>query len=83
MVGTPLPYDNLDELRGRLAELSPALVAYGDVQDNNYFAQANQLAQVYTTKVPMSKILGGDINGVVLDSKNIPSKFLKYWYFKG
>ncbi|CAG9112175.1 unnamed protein product [Plutella xylostella] len=45
VVGAGLPYDTLDEVRGRLAELSPALVAYGDVQENNYFAQARALAQ--------------------------------------
>lgn len=45
VVGVPLPYDNLDEVRGRLSELSPALVTYGDVQDNNYFAQARALAK--------------------------------------
>ncbi|XP_026321244.1 NADH-ubiquinone oxidoreductase 75 kDa subunit, mitochondrial [Hyposmocoma kahamanoa] len=51
VVGTPLPYDNLDEVRGRLAELSPALVAYGEVPDNNYFAQATQLAQSFQKPV--------------------------------
>ncbi|CAH0725586.1 unnamed protein product, partial [Brenthis ino] len=45
VVGARLPYDSLDEVRARLAEVSPALVAYGDVQDNNYFAQARALAQ--------------------------------------
>lgn len=72
MVGVPLPYDDLDELRGRLAELSPALVAYGDVQDNNYFAQATQLSQV--TKLPTSKI-----GGMVLNKKYEyvePTRFL-------
>ncbi|CAK1555738.1 unnamed protein product [Leptosia nina] len=45
VLGARLPYDNLDEVRDRLAEISPALVAYGDVQNNNYFAQARALAQ--------------------------------------
>ncbi|XP_004931716.1 NADH-ubiquinone oxidoreductase 75 kDa subunit, mitochondrial [Bombyx mori] len=45
VVGERLPYDNLDEVRARMSEISPALVAYGDVQDNNYFAQATALAQ--------------------------------------
>lgn len=45
VAGARLPYDTLDELRDRLAELSPTLVAYGDVQPNNYFAQARALAQ--------------------------------------
>ncbi|KAJ8712444.1 hypothetical protein PYW07_005286 [Mythimna separata] len=45
VVGQRLPYDTLDEVRDRLSEISPALVTYGDVQDNNYFAQARSLAQ--------------------------------------
>ncbi|CAB3230761.1 unnamed protein product [Arctia plantaginis] len=45
VIGERLPYDNLDEVRDRLSEISPALVAYGDVQENNYFAQARALAQ--------------------------------------
>ncbi|KPJ00242.1 NADH-ubiquinone oxidoreductase 75 kDa subunit, mitochondrial [Papilio xuthus] len=46
VVGERLPYDNLDEVRDRLSQVSPALVAYGDLQNNNYFAQARALAQV-------------------------------------
>lgn len=46
VVGERLPYDSLDEVRDRLSQVSPALVSYGDVQDNNYFAQARALAQV-------------------------------------
>ncbi|XP_026746330.1 NADH-ubiquinone oxidoreductase 75 kDa subunit, mitochondrial [Trichoplusia ni] len=45
VVGERLPYDSLDEVRDRLSQVSPALVSYGDVQDNNYFAQARALAQ--------------------------------------
>ncbi|XP_013148064.1 PREDICTED: NADH-ubiquinone oxidoreductase 75 kDa subunit, mitochondrial [Papilio polytes] len=45
VVGERLPYDNLDEVRDRLSQVSPALVAYGDLQNNNYFAQARALAQ--------------------------------------
>ncbi|CAG4960157.1 unnamed protein product [Parnassius apollo] len=45
VVGVRLPYDNLDEVRDRLSEISPALVTYGDMQNNNYFAQARALAQ--------------------------------------
>ncbi|XP_026495934.1 NADH-ubiquinone oxidoreductase 75 kDa subunit, mitochondrial [Vanessa tameamea] len=45
VVGSRLPYDNIDEVRTRLSEVSPALVAYGEVQDNNYFAQARMLSQ--------------------------------------
>ncbi|XP_050348047.1 NADH-ubiquinone oxidoreductase 75 kDa subunit, mitochondrial [Nymphalis io] len=45
VVGTRLPYDTIDEVRARLGEVSPTLVAYGEVQDNNYFAQARSLSQ--------------------------------------
>lgn len=33
-------------MRDRLAEVSPNLVRYGDVEEANYFAQASALAQV-------------------------------------
>lgn len=45
VIGERLPYDNLDEVRDRLSQISPALVTYGDVQANNYFAQARTLAR--------------------------------------
>ncbi|KAG0711003.1 NADH-ubiquinone oxidoreductase subunit, mitochondrial [Chionoecetes opilio] len=45
IVGVKLPYDNLAEVRDRLAELSPNLTRYGDVEEANYFAQASALAQ--------------------------------------
>ncbi|OWR42401.1 NADH-ubiquinone oxidoreductase subunit [Danaus plexippus plexippus] len=45
VVGARLPYDNLEEVRARLAEVCPSMVSYGDVQNNNYFAQARDLAQ--------------------------------------
>ncbi|KAH9639610.1 hypothetical protein HF086_010017 [Spodoptera exigua] len=45
IIGERLPYDNLDEVRDRLSQISPALVTYGNVEDNNYFAQARSLAQ--------------------------------------
>ncbi|XP_059048656.1 NADH-ubiquinone oxidoreductase 75 kDa subunit, mitochondrial isoform X2 [Achroia grisella] len=45
VVGERLPYNNLDEVRDRLGEISPALVSYGEVQENNYFAQARALSQ--------------------------------------
>lgn len=41
-----MPYDNLDEVRERLAEVSPNLVRYDDVEEANYFKQANELSQV-------------------------------------
>lgn len=41
-----LPYDTLDEVRNRLAEVSPNLVRYDDVEEANYFKQANELSKV-------------------------------------
>lgn len=40
-----LKYDTLQDVRNRLAEVSPNLVRYGDVEDANYFKQAQELAQ--------------------------------------
>ncbi|XP_026219856.1 NADH-ubiquinone oxidoreductase 75 kDa subunit, mitochondrial-like [Anabas testudineus] len=45
LVGVPLPYDSLEEIRSRLAEVSPNLVRYDDVEEANYFKQANELSK--------------------------------------
>lgn len=44
LTGVTLPYDSLDEIRSRLAKVSPNLVRYDDVEEANYFKQANELA---------------------------------------
>lgn len=41
-----LPYENLDQIRKRLEEVSPNLVRYDDVEEANYFSQANELSKV-------------------------------------
>lgn len=46
LAGVTLPYDTLDGVRDRLAEVSPNLVRYDDVQEANYFKQANELSKV-------------------------------------
>lgn len=46
LAGVPLPYDTIDEVRDRLAEVSPNLVRYDDVEEANYFKQANELSKV-------------------------------------
>lgn len=46
LAGVTLPYDTLDEVRKRLAEVSPNLVRYDDVEEANYFKQANELSKV-------------------------------------
>ncbi len=48
LAGVTLPYDSLEEVRSRLAEVSPNLVRYEDVEEANYFKQANELAKVHT-----------------------------------
>ncbi|KAM7407396.1 hypothetical protein PAMA_003225 [Pampus argenteus] len=45
LAGVALPYDTLDEVRERLAEVSPNLVRYDDVEEANYFKQANELSK--------------------------------------
>jgi NADH dehydrogenase (ubiquinone) Fe-S protein 1 len=39
-----LPYDNIQEIRGRLNQVSPNLTRYGLVEEANFFAQAAELA---------------------------------------
>mmetsp|Transcript_55828 Transcript_55828/g.76919 ORF Transcript_55828/g.76919 Transcript_55828/m.76919 type:complete len:109 (+) Transcript_55828:1876-2202(+) len=36
VLGTPLPYDSLDEVRTRLAELAPHLVKYGHIEPSGF-----------------------------------------------
>ncbi|XP_067649239.1 NADH-ubiquinone oxidoreductase 75 kDa subunit, mitochondrial-like [Haliotis asinina] len=45
IIGVTLPYDKITEVRRRLGEVAPNLVRVGDVEDANYFTQAQQLAQ--------------------------------------
>ncbi|KAI3366288.1 hypothetical protein L3Q82_009756 [Scortum barcoo] len=45
LAGVTLPYDSLEEVRSRLAEVCPNLVRYDDVEEANYFKQANELAK--------------------------------------
>lgn len=48
LAGVVLPYGTLEEVRARLAEVSPNLIRYDDVEEANYFKQANELAKVHT-----------------------------------
>ncbi|MBN3296752.1 NDUS1 oxidoreductase, partial [Amia calva] len=43
--GVTLPYDSLNEVRERLAEVAPNLVRYDDIEEANYFRQANELSK--------------------------------------
>lgn len=51
LAGVPLPYDTLDEVRQRMAEVSPNLVRYDDVEEANYFKQANELSKAVNQAV--------------------------------
>uniref|UniRef100_A0A8C4ESF5 NADH-ubiquinone oxidoreductase 75 kDa subunit, mitochondrial n=1 Tax=Dicentrarchus labrax TaxID=13489 RepID=A0A8C4ESF5_DICLA len=51
LAGVTLPYDTLDEVRDRLVEVSPNLVRYDDVEEANYFKQANELSKVMNQAV--------------------------------
>jgi len=44
VVDEKLPYDKLSELRARMAEVSPNLVRYGNVEAANFFSQSLDLA---------------------------------------
>lgn len=47
VVGSSLPYDNLDELRNRMENVAPHLTRYGRLESNNFFTQAEQLIKVF------------------------------------
>lgn len=51
LAGVTLPYDSLEEVRTRLSEVSPNLIRYDDIEEANYFKQANDLAKVLTFAV--------------------------------
>ncbi|XP_072434696.1 NADH-ubiquinone oxidoreductase 75 kDa subunit, mitochondrial [Chiloscyllium punctatum] len=51
VAGVTLPYDTLDEVRDRLAEISPNLICYNDVEEANFFKQANELAKLVNQQV--------------------------------
>lgn len=51
LAGVTLPYDSAADIRQRLAEVAPNLVRYDDVQEANYFKQAQQLAQLVKSQI--------------------------------
>lgn len=52
VVGSPLPYDDLNAIRQRLTEVAPNLTRYGSAEDANYFAQATELSKVWLCSIP-------------------------------
>lgn len=57
-----LPYDTLDGVRDRLADVSPNLVRYDDVEEANYFKQAYELSKVscYFHPVCVIRLISGN-----------------------
>ncbi|XP_035249481.1 NADH-ubiquinone oxidoreductase 75 kDa subunit, mitochondrial-like isoform X2 [Anguilla anguilla] len=45
LAGVTLPYDTVDEVRDRMAEVSPNLVRYDDVEEASFFKQAKELSK--------------------------------------
>ena len=59
-----LPYDKLNELRARMAEVSPNLVRYGNVETANFFAQSLAMAQKVSSQLSKEPI---DVHKKVLE----------------
>ncbi|XP_078062761.1 NADH-ubiquinone oxidoreductase 75 kDa subunit, mitochondrial isoform X2 [Mustelus asterias] len=51
VAGVTLPYETLDEVRDRLAEVAPNLICYNDVEEANFFKQANELAKLVNQQI--------------------------------
>lgn len=46
VLGDPLPYDTLDQVRDRLADVAPHLIKYNHLEPNNFNAQFAELGKV-------------------------------------
>merc|ERR1719221_2388608 len=64
VIDEKLPYDKLSELRARMAEVSPNLVRYGNVETANFFAQSLAMAQTVSAKLSTEPL---DISKKVLE----------------
>ncbi|XP_066262320.1 NADH-ubiquinone oxidoreductase 75 kDa subunit, mitochondrial [Euwallacea similis] len=51
IVGAKVPYDNLNEIRGRLEQVAPHLIRYGEAENANFFKQAQELAKSVKTQL--------------------------------
>lgn len=56
VIGSPLPYDTLDEVRDRMGEIAPHLLRYGHRETNNYIKQIELLARKSPTSLSNSNI---------------------------
>jgi hypothetical protein len=57
IMGVALPYDNPNELRKRMTEVSPNLTRYGDVEEANYFKQSQELSKVCSSTIQFPNLL--------------------------
>ncbi|XP_014292532.1 NADH-ubiquinone oxidoreductase 75 kDa subunit, mitochondrial [Halyomorpha halys] len=51
VVGQKLPYDTLNEIRGRLEQVSPNLTRYGEAEEANFYDQATELSKELCNKL--------------------------------
>merc|ERR1712241_1039006 len=51
-----LPYDNINELRARMAEVAPNLVRYGSVEQANFFNESMKLSSTNKSKLSNTPI---------------------------
>lgn len=51
VAGQPLPYDDIEGVRQRLAEVSPNLTRYGDLEEANFFEQSRVLSKSVGAKL--------------------------------
>jgi len=65
LLGVTLPYDKLQEVRQRMAEISPSLVRVGNVEEANFFKQA---IEAHKAKAPAA------------DPLAVPQRSLKDFY---
>ncbi|XP_022666131.1 NADH-ubiquinone oxidoreductase 75 kDa subunit, mitochondrial-like isoform X2 [Varroa destructor] len=62
--GISLPYDSLEEVRGRMLEISPHLTRYTKVEHANYFKQAGLLFSRLTTAITSSEKVDSRFKGL-------------------
>ncbi|XP_071803111.1 NADH-ubiquinone oxidoreductase 75 kDa subunit, mitochondrial-like [Asterias amurensis] len=62
VAGQSLPYDELQEIRNRLTQVSPNLTRYGDVEEANFFAQAETMAKVSKAKLSNNPLEAKQVN---------------------
>ncbi|EFA09221.1 NADH-ubiquinone oxidoreductase 75 kDa subunit, mitochondrial [Tribolium castaneum] len=66
ILGAPLPYDSLEDIRCRLHQVAPHLTRYGDAESANYFKQAQELAK----NIQSDKISGSPIDVKIKELKD-------------